>query len=331
MIDVHSHFFPSTILDQIPESDSDLGVSYSHDEGVLMFPSGPSRPIPSGLTDLPVRRELNARLGIERQVLSPWLDVAGDDLKGPQSARWARLYNDGMAQEIAGDPAFPLFATLPVANGPDAAAELARTVELGFAGGTLPTQVDGQNLDDAGLEHLFETAQGLNVPLFLHPYRVMGADRMNKDFLTNICGNPFEVTLAAVTLFFAGIPERYPNLKILLAHCGGTLAMVAGRVARGSQKIPDVRRKMEAPDEILGCYYYDTMIHDPVALGFALQRIGPARCAAGSDIPFPMSVDDPAAHVARALELVGLSEHLDRVTDGTAIEILSADGLATGG
>ncbi|MPZ68200.1 MAG: amidohydrolase family protein [Actinobacteria bacterium] len=323
MIDVHSHYFPSSMLKEIAGHESGLGVSYTPDEGILTFPGGPRRPIPASLTDLAGRRELNRSLGISRQVLSPWLDVAGDDLKGSQAIAWARLYNDSLAQEVDGDPNFPLFATIPVGHSNGSAEELRRAVaDLGFAGGTLPTHVTGTNLDEAGLDPLFEAAQDLGVPLFLHPYRVMAEDRMSKDFLTNICGNPFEVTLAAVTLFFAGVPERYPRLDILLAHCGGTLPLIAGRVARGSQKASGVRKKLEAPDDILGCYYYDTLMHDPDALAFSIRRIGADRCAAGSDIPFPMSVDDPAAHIREALETAGLSESFERVTRGTATEIL---------
>ena len=322
MIDIHAHFFPSTILEEVPERASGLGVSYSG-EGTLIFPSGPSRPIPAPLTDLDARRGVIGRLGVTRQVLSPWLDVAGDDLAGAQATAWAALYNDGMAREVGDDRVFSLFATLPVTDGDAAAAELARTVtELGFAGGTLPTQVGGRNLNDSGLDPLFEAAEALDVPLFLHPFRVLGEDRMRRDFLTNLCGNPFEVTLAAVTLFLAGIPERYPRLRILLAHCGGALAIVAGRVARGSQRVPAVRRRLEAPDDILGCYYYDTLVHDPAALAFCLERIGPDRCAAGSDIPFPMDIDDPAAHIREALGSVGLASAWPRVAEGTALEIL---------
>ena len=177
-VDVHAHIFPSSILTEVGDPSAALGVSYSADDKILTFPSGPSRPLFDALTDLDGRRAWNRAAGITRQVLSPWMDVAGDDLTGDAARVWTALYNDHVAAEIDDDDMFLAFATLPIADGVAAASELERAVtQLGFVGGALPTQAAGINLSDAGLEELFEAAQSLGVPLFLHPYRVLGADR----------------------------------------------------------------------------------------------------------------------------------------------------------
>lgn len=328
-IDVHAHIFPSSILTQVGDPNAALGVSYSADDRVLTFPSGPSRPLFEGLTDLEKRRAWNNVAGITRQVLSPWMDVAGDDLTGDAAVAWTGLYNDGVAAEIDGDDMFLAFATLPIDDGVAAAAELERAVkELGFVGGALPTQVRGVNLSDAGLDPLFEAAEEMGVPLFLHPYRVLGADRLGFDFMTNICGNPFETTVAAMSLFFSGATERYPDLKVLLSHCGGTLPLIAGRAAHGS-RTPQVGREVGAPEEILESFFYDTLLHDPRALGYAIARVGIGRVALGSDVPFPMAVDDPRGHVLRSLEPVGLASGYEQVTVGTPTTLLG-EGLALG-
>lgn len=327
-IDVHAHFFPSSILSQVEGREKALGVSCDPSTGVLTFPSGPSRPLFPGLTDLDSRRAWKAEKGIARQVVSPWMDVAGDDLEGTQAAAWAALYNDGTAAELSGDRTFMAFATLPAGDGGAAARELDRCVRnLGFVGGALPTQVGGANLSEAGLDPLFEAAESLGVPLFLHPFRVLGADRLARDFMTNICGNPFETTVAAMDLFFSGTLERYPRLRILLSHCGGTLPLIAGRAAQGSRSNPAARRKMAAPEEILAAFYYDTVLHDLDALAFSIRRVGPQRCALGSDAPFPMALDEPVDHVAAALGRAGLGDRLDQVVSTTAAAFLP-DGMA---
>lgn len=325
-IDIHAHFFPASVLKEIDRGESKLGVSYSESDRVLTFGSRRARPLFDALVDLEARRKWNAERQISLQVLSPWMDVAGDELTDGDAVAWAALYNDGVASEIDGAEGFVAFAALPVHDGDAAAAELTRSVdELGFAGGALPTQVQGRNLDEGGLEPLFEAAQGLDVPLFLHPFRVLGADRLQRDFMNNVCGNPFETTVAAMSLFFGGVFERFPQLRVLLSHGGGTLPLIAGRAAHASRHNGNVRRRVDAPDEILEHFYYDTLLHDVAALAFVIARVGAERVALGTDVPFPMAVDEPVDHLRTALDRAGLSAMLDRVAGGSAGEILPSD------
>ena len=130
--------------------------------------------------------------------------------------------NNATADDLDGCSEFRALAALPMADGGMAAEELGRCVErFGFAGGAIPTQVGGRDLDRAGLEPLWEAAETLGVLLFIHPHRVMGGDRVKAHFLGNVCGNPFETTLAALRLYFADVFTKWPKLKILLAHGGG--------------------------------------------------------------------------------------------------------------
>jgi len=200
-----------------------LPVDFEPGRRILDFPSGPSRPVPAPLTDLAGRLRWIDDRDIDVQVLSPWLDAAGDDLAAGDAATWCRALNDGCAQDIEANPRFRALAALPVVDGELAARELARSVQqLGFSGGAIPTQVGGRDLDAAGLEPLWEVAESLDVLLFIHPYRVMGGERMKAHFLGNVCGNPFETTLAAMRLDFGGVFVRWPGLRVLLAHGGGT-------------------------------------------------------------------------------------------------------------
>jgi aminocarboxymuconate-semialdehyde decarboxylase len=260
---------------------------------------------------------------IERQVLSPWMDIAGDDLEPAQASEWCRLQNDTVADDLNARPRFSALAALPVVSGEDAAAELVRAVrELGFVGGAVPTQVKGLDLDESGLDPLFESAVKLGAPLFVHPYRVMAGNRMDKHFLSNVCGNPFETTLAAMRLYFGGILDARPGLKVLLAHAGGVLPILAGRAAHASRHSPGFDRQVRSPDEILSAFYYDTLLHDPRALSFAFESIGPSRMAAGTDAPFPMQVDHPIGHIQTACAQAGLdSAGCKQILEGTAIEL----------
>ena len=128
---------------------------------------------------------------------------------------------------------------------------------------------------------------------------------MAKDFLTNVCGNPFETTVTAFSLYLSGVFDRWPDLKVLLAHCGGTLPMLAGRAAQASRAGKLERRSIETADDVLDCFHYDTVVHDPGVLAFALARLGPDRIHLGTDLPFPMVVDDPIGLIKTAITATG--------------------------
>ena len=323
MIDMHAHYLSPSALTSAARGG--LPVPFDPDSRVLDFPSGPSRPVPPPLTDLAARSPWIEERNIDLQVLSPWMDVAGDDLDPAAAETWCRVLNDGCAADLAGDSRFMALAALPVADGEAAARELARAVgQLGFRGGAIPTQVGGRDLDAAGLEPLWEAAESLNVLLFIHPYRVMGGDRMRAHFLGNVCGNPFETTLAALRLYFAGTFTRWPGLRVLLAHGGGVLPTLAGRAVHASRHAPGFDRAVDHPDSILECFYYDTILHDPRALTLLMNAVRPARIAAGTDYPFPMSLDDPVGHVEQTCRQAGLGRDArQRVLSDTAEELLS--------
>lgn len=321
MIDIHAHYLSPRLL--APNASGSSRVSFDRNREALVFPSGPSRPIRSELTDLDLRRRWMTARAIELQLVSPWMDVGGDDLETTAATAWCRTYNDMTADDLSGASEFRAMALLPVVSGAAAAGELARSVgELGFVGGAVPTQVAGTDLDVAGLDPLFEAAQDLDVPLFVHPFRVMARERMSEHFLFNVCGNPFETTLAAMRLFWSGTFERWPRLKLILAHAGGVLPVLAARAWHASNHVPGFDKPIADPGVILGSFYYDTLLHDASALSQAIGSVGRSRVMGGTDAPFPMLLDDPVAHIRRACDLAGLDETAaDEILTGNAEQL----------
>ncbi|NIP93674.1 MAG: amidohydrolase [Akkermansiaceae bacterium] len=298
MIDCHAHYLSPRIFDRDLRS---LKVVFHPAAKRFEFPGGTSRPVPDALTDLDTRSSWTEVNDIELQVLSPWMDLIGDDLPRQDAVAWCRLLNDTTASDIDPLAGFRAFAALPVGDGPAAAAELARTVEtMAFVGGAIPSQVAGTDLDEANLDPLFEAAVSLDIPLFIHPFRVMAPQRLQRYFLNNVCGVPFDTTVAALQLFFSGAMDRWPGLKLVLAHCGGALPFIAGRARQASRVSPAIDRAVETPGEILGRFYYDTMLHDPQALGFAASKVGVGRMVVGTDAPFPMQIEPVVDHLHRA-------------------------------
>ena len=324
VIDFHAHYLSPSVLEWTAAGE--LPVGLAGDGRVLRFPSGPSRPVPPPLCDLAERLRWMDERSIEGQILSPWMDITGDDLDPEGAARWCRAMNDGTAADIAGHGGrFGALAALPVVDGRAAAAELRRCVgEMGFVGGAIPTQVAGVDLDEAGLEPLWEAASELGAVLFMHPFRVLGGSRMGAHFLNNVCGNPFETTLAALRLYFDGTFDRWPEARILLSHGGGVLPTLAGRAAHASRHAPGVERIVDRPDSILECFYYDTILHDHRALALLLRAVDPSRIVSGTDYPFPMILDRPTEHAHQAAEQARRTEdEVDQILSGTARDLLA--------
>ena len=325
MIDLHAHYVSPSLFDM---DLSTVGVGYDSVTGSFEFPSGPSRPVPGPLADLDARAQWTRAESIDLQLLSPWMDIVGDDLSQNEGAAWCQMLNDTTASDIAGNSFFRALAALPLLNGDAAAAELARSMaQPEFVGGSIPSEVAGIDLDKAGLDSLFEAAVSLNAPLFLHPFRGIDPARLRQYFLSNVCGIPFDTTVAAMRLFFAGTMDRWPDLKIVLAHCGGTLPFLAGRAAHASRAVPLIERSVDTADEILQRFYFDTMLHDPATLGFAIARVGVDRVMAGTDAPFSMLIDSVADHLRDALEMGGLPEGaFEAVTRTNPEKLLNLNG-----
>ena len=92
--------------------------------------------------------------------------------------------------------------------------------------------------------------------------------------------------MAAASLTFAGVPERYPNIRWALCHLGGTIPYLVERLDRGFHNFKDCRAKIQRPPSTyLKEFYYDTVNFDQGALKLAIDFAGADHILAGSDYP----------------------------------------------
>ncbi|HXE60294.1 MAG TPA: amidohydrolase family protein, partial [Gemmatimonadaceae bacterium] len=205
-----------------------------------------------------------------------------------RAARLARLVNDAFAQVVRErGPRFAALATLPLSDPAASVLELRRAMtELGFAGAMLFSNVNGVPLADARFEPLYAEADRLGAVLHIHPTNPASVSGMTEYWLTALVGFLFDSSLAAAHLVFAGIPERYPRIRWVLAHLGGAIPYLAERLDRGWRAFPDCRTNISrAPSEYLRQFYYDTVNFDPAALRLAVDFAGADHVLAGSDYP----------------------------------------------
>jgi aminocarboxymuconate-semialdehyde decarboxylase len=204
--------------------------------------------------------------------------------------------------------------------------ELQRCVlELGLRGVQIGSHVNQWYLSDEYLFPFFQAAEELGASIFVHPWDMMGRERMPKYWLPWLIGMPAETSLAICSMIFGGVFERLPRLKVAFAHGGGSFPMSIGRIEHAFQVRPDLVAVDNpiSPSDYLGRFYLDTLVHHPDVLRFLIGLIGADYLAMGSDYPFPLGETEPGRMIS---EMSDLSEPVRaRLLGGTALEWL---GLA---
>jgi aminocarboxymuconate-semialdehyde decarboxylase len=158
--------------------------------------------------------------------------------------------------------------------------------------------------------------------VFIHPTtRAFEIPAFTRYHLANAVGNPFETTITAADLVMSGVLETFPSLRIILAHGGGAVLALRGRLGHAYEEVDAARARLRMPpDESLRRFYYDTIVHDATLLRQLVAYAGADHVVLGSDYPFDMGVERPADQV-RALELSAEDER--RVLGETANELFA--------
>lgn len=256
----------------------------------------------------PARRiEECVEAGVALQVLSTVPVMFSYWAKAQDTHDLSRLLNDHLAEVVRSFPhRFAALGTLPM-QAPDLAIrELERCVrDLGLCGVQIGSHVNGWELGDPILFPVFQAAQELGAAVFVHPWEMVGRERMSKYWLAWLVGMPAETALAVCSMLFAGVLERLPRLRLCFAHGGGAFPGILGRIAHGSAMRPDLCGvdNPRNPREYLGRFWVDSLVHDADALRTLLRLFGERRVALGSDYPFPLGEERPGALIESMAEL----------------------------
>ncbi|HEU0152426.1 MAG TPA: amidohydrolase family protein, partial [Arenimonas sp.] len=177
------------------------------------------------------------------------------------------------------------------------------------------------NLDAPELFPFFQAAAELGAAILVHPWDMMGTDTMPKYWMPWLVGMPAEQSRAACALIFGGVLERFPRLKVCLAHGGGSFPYTIGRIEHGFNMRPDLvaTDNPHNPRSYLPRLYFDSWVADNRALRYLLDTVGVPRVMLGTDYPFPLGEQVPGAGIAA----LGLGEADEaRLYHGTALEWL---------
>ncbi|MFN0306229.1 MAG: amidohydrolase family protein [Burkholderiales bacterium] len=296
-IDIHAHFYPESYLRIIRNEGGRLGAESRMVDGkgpMLKVGDILTQPLERRFTDLDARIETMDRQGVKVHVLSlslPMVEWADREI----GLKLSIAVNDALAESSVRQPVriFGL-CTLPW-HAPDLAIrELDRAAKLpGIRGVYCATKVRDLELSDESLFPIFERIEALGLPLFLHPVGVIGHARLEKFYLHNLLGNPFETAIAAAHLIFGGILDRYPGLTVCLPHAGGAFPYLVWRLQRGYDVRADLKGAKQGPKDYLRRFYYDTVGYAQESHEYLVRLVGADRVMMGSDFCFPIAYERP--------------------------------------
>src|SRR4030088_125556 len=344
-IDLHTHILPH----DWPDLDKKYGYSgfvrldhYKPCCARMMIGDRVFREITDNVWDPKRRIEEMDREKISMQVLSTVPVMFSYWAKPHDALDLSRRLNDHIAEVVRAHPKrFAGLATLPMQDVDLAVEELERCVrDLGLRGTQIGTHVDANphygrldtlNLDNASLQPIWAAAQELNAAIFVHPWDMLGKERMPEYWLPWLVGMPAETALAICSMIFGGVFERFPKLRVAFAHGGGAFPFTIGRIEHAFHVRPDLcatdnattPRSYLAHGETPARFYVDSLVHDPDALQLLIKLFGPERVALGSDYPFPLG-ESRAGSLIESLDGVS-AEVKSQLLSGTAQEFLGLD------
>lgn len=291
-IDFHCHLYPEEYLKKLEASRGDVRIEKNaKGERIILSMGTKVGPVTEEFFDIETRLDKIRENRVDMQILStPHPGV--DRFSPEESAEMSRVINDGLSRVVKKYPKnFQALAMLPLIDTKLALKELDRAVlDLGFKGMCMLTNIAGKTADSDFLLPVYERAESLGIPIFMHPTTPLGAQVMQEWRLAVILGFEFDVMLSATRLAYSGVLERFPELHFVISHLGAGIPFLAGRIDRGYHD-PTCGIKTKRPtSDYLKELYCDTVSFYKPALMMAYQFYGADRMVLGSD--FPLLIGD---------------------------------------
>ena len=308
-VDIHAHLWTDDYLDLCQSyGNTDTGTQRNKGAGM-------------GQAEIEKRFELMEANGVEMQILDICPQAPHFENK-EHAVNAARKANDLYAEAVSRWPKkFKAFAAVPLPHVDEALKELERALDqLKFVGATIETFIGARSVADPAFAPFYEELNRRATVLYIHP----SGNGIDSPFvipynLRWIVGAPIEDTVSIMHLIEAGIPQKYPKLKIVNSHLGGMIPMVYQRldnISTWEHPLP------EKPSITAKRMWYDSVGHGhPPALKAAVDSVGADRIVLGSDYPY-----EGGALYDRAIAYIrdsGLKpEEADKILDRNAALVL---------
>jgi aminocarboxymuconate-semialdehyde decarboxylase len=304
VIDIHTHVVPARLAADSARDARWPSVQRSGgDQAAVMIGGKVFRKIDARSWDVDRRLSDMIDDGTDMQVLSPMPELLSHWLPAGDAEYLADVMNEQIAGMVARAPGnFAGIGMVCAQDVPRAVRQLQRIKSLGFAGIEIGTHINGVALGSDTLFPLYEAAEAMDLAIFVHPLHPAGVERIGSgpEFAA-IAVFPLETALASVSLLAAGIPERFPRLRILLSHGGGALSWILPRLDVGWSLGLKGQMK-QSPSKAARHFWYDTILYDAASLSFLASAVGGDHIVVGSDYPFTIMQKQPGKFASRVLD-----------------------------
>ncbi|MDT8067715.1 MAG: tryptophan 2,3-dioxygenase family protein [Terriglobia bacterium] len=309
-IDIHTHFFPETWPDLAERFGTPNWPWIQHTErgkAVIMLGDREFRHIYSACWDPEKRLEEMDRDGVDIQIISATPVLFSYGACAEHGLDCAKIFNDaGLELCARGRGRLKSLCQVPLQDIDAACKELTRCMRAGHLGVHIGNHVGEKNLDDQGILTFLHHCADEGAAVLVHPWDMMGRERMPNYMMPWTVAMPAETQLAIVTMILSGAFDRLPkNLRICFAHGGGSFAFLLGRLENAWSHHPLARGKSEySPRHYLDRFYVDSAVFDDATLQFLVSVMGEDHVVLGSDYPFPLGEERIGSLIRRS----GLNE-----------------------
>ena len=306
MYDVHTHFIPPEAMEWLRANAAKVNAEWRKKDPAKAAFLSVNGQWEFELKETFVNGELylqeRQKAGIRHSLVSPIPQLFLYDFDPAVTLDLSRAYNDGMVAWTKAHEGLSGLATVPLNAPEQAAAELERAMARGLRGAIVASSWGGKLLSDPTLVPFWEAAEAKRAIVFVHPLLCADA-RLKQKMMPNLIGVPWETTVCATALMLNGYLEKYPNVKILLAHGGGYLPYQIGRIGKGWTSWPAVSASLSmSPQEAARRFWYDTVLWNESALEHLIRTVGEDRVVQGTDFPFDLCEWPPADVGAQGFE-----------------------------
>jgi len=305
-IDTHTHILPRHLPDFSKQFGYGEFITLQHHEprkAWMMQGDKRFREITDNCWDPVVRMAEMQQHGVDMQVICTIPVMFSYWAQAQHCLELSKFLNDDIATTVASHPdRFIGLATVPMQDTALAIAELERCMKAGFKGVQIGSNVNNLNLGEPQFAEFFAACESLGAAVLIHPWQMMGQEHMAKYWLPWLVGMPAEISRAACSLIFSGTLEKFPALKICLAHGGGSFLPTISRIEHGWECRPDLVAidNPVNPKNYLGKFWVDSHVCDHKMLQYVVDLVGADKVMQGSDYPFPLGEAVPGELVRSA-------------------------------
>ena len=326
IVDFHTHFLPR----EFPARPADIDepawprMEATSDTTAMMYVgSREFRSFDDQYWNAARRVEALDRTGVDIQVMSPLPEILSYWLN-PQAAEIITdSVNQYAADMIAQAPTRLRALGVVVLQDVDVALRQLQTIkDHGLSGVLLGSNVNGKSVASVEFDSVYAKAEELGLIVFVHGIRPTGLERMvGPGLMGAVLGIPHENAMAIASFMMTDILGRYPNLKLVFSHGGGSIGAMLDRMTHIWNKFPAMRETLKvAPTDYARRFYYDTAVFGSRYLNYLADRFGPERILVGSDGPTEIGQTDLEAFVTHG----GIRDAArDEVLGGNAARLLA--------